>query len=81
MISFNTKLFKRVYFMISKAFDAIKRYDTIIIHRHLNPDGDAMGSQIGLKRVLQINFPDKKFMPSEMTQDAFPLWKAAQWMS
>ena len=46
--------------MISKAFDAIKKYDAIIIHRHSNPDGDAMGSQIGLKRVLQVNFPDKK---------------------
>lgn len=46
--------------MISKAFDAIKKYDVIIIHRHSNPDGDAMGSQIGLKRVLQVNFPNKK---------------------
>lgn len=46
--------------MISKAFDAIKKYDVIIIHRHSNPDGDAMGSQIGLKRVFQVNFPDKK---------------------
>ena len=46
--------------MTSKAFDAIKKYDVIIIHRHSNPDGDAMGSQIGLKRVLQVNFPDKK---------------------
>ena len=46
--------------MISKAFVAIKKYDVIIIHRHSNPDGDAMGSQIGLKRVLQVNFPDKK---------------------
>lgn len=46
--------------MISKAFYAIKKYDVIIIHRHSNPDGDAMGSQIGLKRVLQVNFPDKK---------------------
>lgn len=46
--------------MISKAFDAIKKHDVIVIHRHQNPDGDAMGSQLGLKRVLQTNFPDKK---------------------
>lgn len=46
--------------MKSKALDAIKQYDVIIIHRHSSPDGDAMGSQIGLKRVLEINFPDKK---------------------
>ncbi len=46
--------------MTSKALEAIKRHDTIVIHRHSNPDGDAMGSQIGLKRVLETNFPDKK---------------------
>lgn len=46
--------------MISKAFDAIKKYDVIVIHRHSNPDGDAIGSQIGLKHALQTNFPDKK---------------------
>lgn len=46
--------------MISKAFDAIKNHDVIVIHRHSNPDGDAMGSQIGLKHVLEVNFPDKK---------------------
>lgn len=46
--------------MISKAFDAIKNHDVIIIHRHSNPDGDAMGSQLGLKHVFKTNFPDKK---------------------
>jgi len=46
--------------MISKAFDAIKNHDVIVIHRHSNPDGDAMGSQIGLKHILETNFPDKK---------------------
>ncbi len=46
--------------MTSNAFDAIKKHDVIVIHRHLNPDGDAMGSQLGLKCVLQTNFPDKK---------------------
>ena len=37
----------------------IEEYDTIIIHRHTNPDGDAMGSQLGLKRTLELNYPDK----------------------
>lgn len=46
--------------MINKAFEEIRKYNTIIIHRHSNPDGDAMGSQIGLKGVLSLNFPDKK---------------------
>lgn len=46
--------------MISKALDAIKQYDVIVIHRHTTPDGDAMGSQIGLKRIIEHNFPDKQ---------------------
>lgn len=38
----------------------IQKADTIIIHRHKNPDGDALGSQIGLKTILQDSFPEKK---------------------
>lgn len=38
----------------------IKEYDTIIIHRHLRPDGDAIGSSLGLREILRNNFPEKK---------------------
>ncbi|MDA0871276.1 MAG: bifunctional oligoribonuclease/PAP phosphatase NrnA [Firmicutes bacterium] len=38
----------------------IKAYHTIIIHRHLRPDLDAIGSQMGLKFLLERQFPDKK---------------------
>lgn len=38
----------------------IKAYDTILIHRHKNPDPDALGSQAGLRAILRANFPDKK---------------------
>lgn len=38
----------------------IKEYNTIIIHRHNNPDGDAIGSQIGLKEAILATFPKKK---------------------
>ena len=37
----------------------IEAYDTIIIHRHSRPDGDAMGSQIGLKHLILANYPHK----------------------
>ena len=37
----------------------IEAYDTIIIHRHSRPDGDAMGSQIGLKHLITENYPHK----------------------
>lgn len=46
--------------MFEQLFDAIKEYNRIIIHRHSSPDGDAMGSQIGLKNILKENFPDKE---------------------
>lgn len=45
--------------MFENAITKIKQYDTIIIHRHTNPDGDALGSQIGLKHIIKSNFPQK----------------------
>ncbi|WP_246819817.1 bifunctional oligoribonuclease/PAP phosphatase NrnA [Aerococcus sp. HMSC035B07] len=41
---------------------AIEAYDTIIIHRHQRPDPDALGSQLGLKAVLEATYPEKKYM-------------------
>lgn len=40
-------------------YGAIERYDRIIITRHKRPDGDAVGSTLGLKRVLKASFPQK----------------------
>ena len=45
--------------MFEKIIDAIKEFDTIIIHRHSKPDGDALGSQIGLREIIKDNFPEK----------------------
>ena len=45
--------------MFQELLNEIKNHQTIIIHRHKNPDGDAMGSQIGLKHILKDNFPEK----------------------
>ena len=44
----------------SEIFELIKKYDTIIIHRHKNPDGDAYGSQIGLKESILATYPKKR---------------------
>lgn len=35
-------------------------FQTIIIHRHQNPDPDALGSQGGLQKLIQRAFPDKQ---------------------
>ena len=37
----------------------IEEYDTIIIHRHVSPDGDAIGSTLGLREILRDNYPNK----------------------
>ena len=38
----------------------IETYDPMILHRHVNPDGDALGSQIGLKHLILENCPGKR---------------------
>ena len=48
--------------MFEQVLECIKKYDTIIIHRHKNPDGDALGSQIGLKHILRDSFPEKRVL-------------------
>ncbi len=44
----------------SQILNKIKEYETIIIHGHVRPDGDCIGSQLGLREALRINFPEKK---------------------
>ena len=34
---------------------------SIIIHRHVNPDPDALGSQLGLASSISSTYPEKKF--------------------
>jgi phosphoesterase RecJ-like protein len=46
--------------MFEKVIKEIEKYDSIIIHRHKNPDGDALGSQVGLKHIIKENYPHKK---------------------
>ncbi len=45
--------------MFEKILEAVRAYDKIIIHRHKKPDGDAIGSQVGLKHIIKANFPEK----------------------
>ncbi len=46
--------------MYSEILNAIKLAETVIIHRHERPDGDAIGCQIGLKEIIKSNFPSKE---------------------
>ena len=54
--------------MFEKVLSLIKKYDTIIIHRHKNPDGDAFGSQVGLYHIIKDTYPEKKvYMVGDLT--------------
>lgn len=50
---------KKQYSAILKA---IKRYDRIAIFRHIIPDYDALGTQMGLYYFLKENFPNKEII-------------------
>ena len=45
--------------MFEQVMREILAFDTIIIHRHTNPDGDALGAQVGLREIIKENFPNK----------------------
>ena len=42
--------------------EKIKQYRKIIISRHLRPDGDAVGSTLGLKGILKLTYPEKEVL-------------------
>lgn len=43
-----------------RILEKIKMAETIIIHRHIRPDPDAIGSQKGLADLIEQSFPAKK---------------------
>jgi phosphoesterase RecJ-like protein len=47
---------KKIYVQI---LNAIKKYDKIAIYRHVFPDFDALGTQLGLAQWIHDNFPKK----------------------
>ena len=46
--------------MFKQILEKIKEYNRIIIHHHVRPDGDCIGSQMGLKYIIKDNFPEKE---------------------
>ena len=45
---------------VNLLFKDIEKYNTIIIHRHTRPDLDALGSQLGLAKIIKANYPSKE---------------------
>ncbi|MBQ8287678.1 MAG: bifunctional oligoribonuclease/PAP phosphatase NrnA [Clostridia bacterium] len=46
--------------MFEQILELIRSYPRIIIHRHKNPDGDALGSQMGLYHIISDTYPEKE---------------------
>ncbi len=45
---------------LKKIKEIIGNYKSIVIFHHINPDGDCLGSQFGLKELILDNFPSTK---------------------
>ena len=46
--------------MFKQILEKIKEYNRIIIHHHVRPDGDCIGSQMGLKHLIKATYPEKE---------------------
>ena len=49
-----------MFFKYHQIYRKIKKFDTIVIARHVGPDPDALGSTLCLKDSIQATFPKKK---------------------
>lgn len=46
--------------MYSSIFEEIKKYDKIVIARHIGVDPDALASQVALRDAIKLTFPNKQ---------------------
>ena len=53
MININKDVYKKI-------FKLIKKYDEIVLARHIGPDPDAVASQIALRDSIKLTFPNKR---------------------
>ena len=55
--------------MFNQILEEIKKYNRILIHGHIRPDGDCYGSQFGMYHILKENFPEKDIHVVGTTSD------------
>ncbi|KEF39581.1 exopolyphosphatase-like enzyme [Schinkia azotoformans MEV2011] len=56
--------------MKAEIVELIKSYERIIVHRHVRPDPDAIGSQGGLAEMIKASFPEKEVYVVGETYDS-----------
>ncbi len=54
---------------MEKILEKIKEYNRIIIHGHMRPDGDCIGSQYGLANIIKASFPEKEVIVTGETSE------------
>lgn len=57
--------------VIKKIYKKIKKYNTIVIARHIGPDPDAVCSQIALRDTIKATFPSKNVYAIGMSVSRF----------
>lgn len=58
--------------MIKQILTKINEYHNIVIYRHINPDFDAFGSQLGMYELIKATFPDKNvYISGDFSIDLF----------
>ena len=57
--------------VIKKTYKKIKKYNTIVIARHIGPDPDAVCSQIALRDTIKATFPSKNVYAVGMSVSRF----------
>ncbi|WP_245922540.1 DHH family phosphoesterase [Alkalicoccus saliphilus] len=56
--------------IMENIWKAVFDFETIIIHRHVRPDPDAVGSQAALKEMITASWPEKKVLLAGETQQS-----------
>lgn len=62
--------------MKTEILQKIKDYNKIVIHRHVSPDPDAMGSQMGMYYLITENFPEKEVYVTGVFPERLSYFKA-----
>lgn len=57
--------------MYKEIYKKIKKYNNIVISRHIGADPDALGAQVALKDIISNTFPNKKVYASGIMSSKF----------